>query len=323
VVLVLLLTGCAASGPAPVPSEPETVVASPEPAPPVDPSPSAPAPRVQRATVALVLDTSTATHAAIADEIEAALPPRQYRVERFTAGATEELASLRGRAVTVVAVGPSAVKAARAAAPSVPLVFCQVLEFADALQAGGPTWGVQTLPPLDLQLKSWQAVDPSLRTIALIVSESGEALADEARRAATSRATDLLVETSTSDRETLYLFRRLAATVDGLWLLPDNDALSPQALRDILSYASSRGIGVLTFNEALLARGALLTATAVPADVAASVAHVVERVVAGRTADLPSMTPLSAAELAVNTGLATSLGLPPVAVQRWVAREPD
>ena len=54
-------------------------------------------------------------------------------------------------------------------------------------------------------------------------------------------------------------------------------------LRELLSYAPSRGIGVLTFNEALLARGALLTATAVPADVAATVARVVERVVAGRT----------------------------------------
>ena len=273
--------------------------------------------------MALVLDTSTATHAAVADEIEAALPPRRYRVERFTASATEDLAALRDRPVTVVAVGPTAVQAARAASPKAPLVFCQVLEFAEVLQAGGPIWGVQTLPPLELQLKSWQAVDPSLRTIALIVSPSGAALAAEARRAAASRATDLLVETSTSDRETLYLFRRLAATVDGLWLLPDNDALSPPALREILSYASSRGIGVLTFNEALLARGALLTATAVPADVAATVAHVVERVVTGRTAALSSMTPLSAAELVVNARLATSLGLPPLAAQRWIAREPD
>ena len=73
----------------------------------------------------------------------------------------------------------------------------------------------------------------------------------------------------------------------------------------------------------LLPRGALLTATAVPADVAATVAHVVERVVAGRGAELPSMTPLSAAELAVNVPIARTLGLPPVAAQRWVAREPD
>jgi ABC-type uncharacterized transport system substrate-binding protein len=309
----------------PVPAEPEPVAAAaPEPAPPVDPAPvAAPVPETPRAEIAVVLDTSTATHAAVADEIEAALPPRRYRVERVAAGATPELDALRDRRVTIVAVGPEAVQAARAALPNTPLVFCQVLEFAEALQAGGPVWGVQTLPPLTLQLKSWQAVDPSLRTIALIVSASSAALVEEARRAATSLATDLLVETSTSDRETLYLFRRLASAVDGLWLLPDNDALSPQALRELLSYASSRGIGVLTFNEALLPRGALLTATAVPADVAATVAHVVERVVAGRTAELSSMTPLSAAELAVNVGIARTLGLPPVAAQRWVAREPD
>ena len=78
--------------------------------------------------MALVLDTSTAAHTAVAAEIEAALPPRQYRVERFTAAATEDLAALRGRPVTIVAVGPSAVEAARAAAPDAPLVFCQVGE---------------------------------------------------------------------------------------------------------------------------------------------------------------------------------------------------
>ena len=51
-----------------------------------------------------------------------------------------------------------------------------------------------------------------------------------------------------------------------------------------------------------------MTATAVPADVAATVQHVVERVVAGRTADLPPMTPLSAAELAINASVASTLG---------------
>jgi ABC-type uncharacterized transport system substrate-binding protein len=222
-----------------------------------------------------------------------------------------------------VAVGDAAVRAAREALPDRPLVFCQVPDHDEALQAGGPIWGVQSLPPLTLQLKNWQAVDPSLRTIALIVSASGAGLAEEARRAASSLAADLVVETSASDRETLYLFRRLATAVDGLWLLPDNDALSPQVLRELLAYAASRGIGVLTFNEALLARGALLTATAVPTDVAATVQQLLERIVAGRTAGLPTMTPLSAAELAVNTSVASTLGLPPVIAPRWVAREPD
>ena len=326
-VIFLLLAGCTATGPPAVVPELEPIVVEtaplpvpPTPQPTVRPAPPRPIPR---ADIALVVDTSTPAHATVADAIAAALPPRTYRVERLPATAAPELEALRNRGVTVVAVGPEAVVAARAALPGKPLVFCQVPAYADALQAGAPIWGVQTLPPLDLQLKSWQSVDPSLRTIALIVSASGAPLAEEAKRAASSLAADLLVETSASDRETLYLFRRLSAGVDGLWLLPDNDALSPPVLRELLTVASTRSIGVLTFNEALLSRGALLTATAVPADVAATVARVVERVVAGRTADLPAMTSLSAAALAVNVDVATALGLPPITVPRWVAREPD
>ena len=326
-VIVLLLAGCAATGPPAVPPQLEPIIVAAQllPVPPrPEPVPQPAPPReTPRADIALVVDPSAAAHAGVADAIEAALPPRRYRITRFATDAGTDLGALRNRRVTVVAVGPEAVLAARTALPDKPLVFCQVPAYAEALQAGTPTWGVQTLPPLALQLKSWQSVDPSLRTIALIVSASGAALAEEARHAAADLAADLLVETSGSDRETLYLFRRLAATVDGLWLLPDNDALSPPVLREMLTLSSTRGIGVLTFNEALLSRGALLTATAVPSDVAATVAQIVERVVAGRTADLPSMTPLRAAELAVNVDVATALGLPPVAIPRWVARDPD
>jgi ABC-type uncharacterized transport system substrate-binding protein len=325
--IYLLLAGCAATGPPVVEPELEPIVVDARPLPlPTPPEPiTEPAPpREQpRVDIALVVDETTSAHAGVADEIASALPPLRYRVTRIVTSATAELDALRGKRVTIVAVGPEAVRAARAALPDKPLVFCQVPGYTDALQAGAPIWGVQTLPPLELQLKSWRLVDPSLRTIALIVGAAGSELAEEAQRAASLFATDLLVERSASDRETLYLFRRLATTVDGLWLLPDNQALSPQILRELLTYASSRGIGVLTFNEALLARGALLTATAVPSDVAATVAYVVERVVAGQTADLPPMTPLSAAELAVNIEVATTLGLPPVASPRWVAREPD
>ena len=324
----LLLTGCAASAPAAMPSpEPAPVLAEPvlEPPPPVVERPTErPAPAVQPpAEIALILDTTAPAHAPVAAAIEAALPARRFRVARFTSTAAAELAAVSGRRVTVVAVGSDAVRAARAALPNQPLVFCQVPADDEVLQARGAIWGVEPLPPLALQLKSWQAVDPTLRTVALIVSAAGAGLAEEARAAASSLATDLIVETSASDRETLYLFRRLATTVDGLWLLPDNDALSPQVLRELLRYASSRGIGVLTFNDALLTRGALLSATAVPADVAASVARVVERVAAGRTADLPFLTPLSAAELTINVGVAAALGLPPVAVPRWVTRVAD
>jgi ABC-type uncharacterized transport system substrate-binding protein len=324
----LYLAGCA-TVPPPAPVEPPPPVAVVEPAPPAPsiappPSkPSPPRPEIVRAEIVLVVDPGAPSHGAVAAEIEAALPPRLYRVVQIASDATAELEALRDRPVTVVAVGASAVAAARTQLPGKPLVFCQVLAYEDLLDGGESIWGVPSLPPLALQLTTWKAIDPTLRTVALIVSDASAALAAEAQQAARDSATDLVVEASSSDRETMYLFRRLAAGVDGLWLLPDNEALSPTALRDLLSYALARGIGVLTFNDALLRRGALLSATSVPADVAATVTRVVERVVAGRTADLPAMTPLSAAEFEINQSVATTLGLAPIAISRWVTREPD
>jgi len=276
-----------------------------------------------RAGVVVVVDASAPSNAAVGDAIVAELPPRFFKVTLVASTATESLAALREQRVTVVAVGAAAVTAAQAELPDKDLVFCQVLAYEGLVGDNKRVWGVRALPPLALQLRGWRAIDPTLRTIALILSDPAAALAAEAQQAAGDASADLLVEASSSDRETLYDFRRMAAAVDGLWLLPDSAALSPSALREILGYAAARGIGVLTCSEALLPRGALLSATSVAADVAETVHRVVERVAAGRTSDLPAMTPLSAAEFALNTELATVLGLPHVEVSRWVTRDPD
>jgi ABC-type uncharacterized transport system substrate-binding protein len=276
-----------------------------------------------RADVVVVVDTTAPSYTQVAAAIAAELPPRRYRVTEIASSATDELAGLRDRAVTLIAVGSDAVAAARAQLPDKPLVFCQVVAPDMLVGDAQRTWGVHALPPLSLQLRSWRAIDPTLRTVALIVSDRHAALAIEAEQAARANATDLVVETSASDRETLYLFRRIAAEVDGLWLLPDSRALSPSALRELLGYAAAHGIGVLTFSDALLRRGALLSATSLPEDVAATVHGVVERVVAGETRGLAAVTPLSAATVEVNAAVAGELGLPAPPVTRWVTRETD
>jgi ABC-type uncharacterized transport system substrate-binding protein len=323
----LVLASCAATAPPSAPeSPPPSVIAPPavesEPDPP-RPAPRPPASSPSRADVVVVVDTTTGSYTSVAAAIADELPPRRYRVTEIASSATDELAALRDRPVTLIAVGANAVTAARTQLPDKPLVFCQVVAPEMLVGDAKRVWGVRALPPLSLQLRSWRAVDPTLRTVALIVSEAQAALAAEAEQAARDNATDLVVETSASDRETLYLFRRIAAEVDGLWLLPDNQALSPTALRELLSYATARGIGVLTFNDALLRRGALLSAMSLPEDVAATVHAVVERVVAGKTSGLAAVTPLSAATVEVNAAVAGELGLERPQVTRWVTREAD
>jgi ABC-type uncharacterized transport system substrate-binding protein len=272
--------------------------------------------------VLVVFDADTASAAATAAAIADALPPQRYRV------ATVDSVNLapsapRSQPAVVIAVGRAAVDAARVRLPGRPIVFCQVFAYEDVLKDGGPIWGVHSLPPLALQLRTWQAIDPTLRAIALILGEGRDALSAEVTRAAASVGAEVRFETSHSDRETLYLFKRLAAQVDGLWLFPDNRVLSPTVLRELLSYANSHNVRVLAFSESLLRWGALVSAVSVPADITETVRVVAERVAAGKTQDLPAMTPLRAAELHVNPAVAAALGLPRVVEQHWVARDPD
>lgn len=325
--LVALATGCV-SLPPPVAEEPEPAAVAQEPIA-AEPAVEAPRPATTprppaapaRIDIALVVDPSAPTHAGVADQIDAALPPGRYRVSRVDA--TASLAGLRTSTKTVVAVGRSALEAVQRDLPDLPVVFCQVLKPEDPAAAGPAHWGVAAWPSAAVSLAAWRELDPGLRTIMLIVSDVDSAMVSDALAAARAQGVDLRIEKSSSDRETLYLFRRFAAAVDGLWLMPDERALGPTTLVELVRYAVARDVGVLGFSEALLPRGALLSATAVPADVAAAVERVVERVAAGRTAGLQAMTSLRSAALAVNAEVAEDLGLPPPRIDRWVAREFD
>ncbi len=179
------------------------------------------------------------------------------------------------------------------------------------------------MPPLHLQLQAWKSIDSSLDRIGLITSEAHAAVADEASEAAGDVRAELTHLVSTSDRETLYLFKRLAPQIDGLLLFPDSQILSPNVLRELLSYAVSHDVGVLVFNDSLLAWGALLSASSRTPNVAVTVAGVLDRVVAGRTEDLPTMTPLSEVAVSFNADVATQLGMNVVPRSSWVIREAD
>jgi ABC-type uncharacterized transport system substrate-binding protein len=341
-VVWLALAGCAVlrqapvSETAPAPPPAAAPVAAPEvrvppetaapPAPPPETRPVPPSPPPPRDVVVLFAP-GTRGYADVAARITAELPSARYRValtDIAAAGTAEALAALGARAdLLVIAVGREAAELARAKLAGRPIIFCQVFNDEDLLAAGGPIWGVRSVPPLALQLRSWKAIDTSLARIALIVSEGHEDLVAEAKAAAQRFSVALTVEVSASDRETLYLSKRLASEVDGLWLLPDNRILSPAVLEELLGYALAHRVGVLVFNEALLPWGALMSASSTAGDVARTVESVLDRLAAGRADALPAMTPLSEVELQFNADAASQLGLGDVPHESSVLREPD
>jgi ABC-type uncharacterized transport system substrate-binding protein len=257
----------------------------------------------------------------IADTIADRLNSASYRITRVAVDANDVDAGTLP--VAAVAVGLDAAKFARDRWPDRPVVFCDVVNHHDLIDGGTGLWGVQALPPPSLQLRGWKALDPSLERIGVIVGDTESEQVDQLVAAARSVGIDVTIERSTSDRETLYLFRRMSPEIDGFWLLPDSDVLSPGVLRELLSYAVSHDIGVLSFNRALLPWGALLAAESRPDDVAAHVHAVLDRAVAGRTATLATLTPLSEAAVEFNPEVAERLGLTHQSDQGWVLREHD
>jgi ABC-type uncharacterized transport system substrate-binding protein len=190
----------------------------------------------------------------------------------------------------VIAIGLHAAERAMALSP-VPVVFCQVFNI-DWTDAAVTVKGVAAIPPLSLQVNAWKRLDPSLDDIGAILGEGHDELIAEGTRATAMNGIELHYRIAASDRETLYIFNRMAPHIDGFWLFPDNRVLSLPVLEEMLKYASRHKVRVVVFNESLLEMGAAMSVTAVDTDIAATVVSVANRIVNGETDSIPAISPL-------------------------------
>jgi ABC-type uncharacterized transport system substrate-binding protein len=309
VLLALFVTACATMEPVPE-GRPEPEVAEPAPLPGVPPGPPAPAvtePETFAPRVAVVLSARKPAYENVAKQLgelledyavydlgDESLTPRQI-FAGIEAIETE----------FVIAIGLRAATVARSFS-KVPVVFCQVFNIADNKLTSAQVKGVAALPPLALQVGAWKQLNPGLQDIGAIVGSGHDGLIEEAKDAARSGGLTLHHRIAGSDRETLYLFNRLAPDIDGFWLFPDNRILSPAVLREILAYASRHHVQVAAFNPRLLELGATLSAKSVDSDIAATVVDVARRMAKGESDAIPSVTPLNEIDIRRNPVTAKS-----------------
>jgi ABC-type uncharacterized transport system substrate-binding protein len=198
-----------------------------------------------------------------------------------------------------VAIGLQAAEAAIAMA-RMPVVFSQVFNFRDHELVTDSSRGIATLPPLDLQIAAWKKIDPTMSSIGAIIGEGHDELIAEARLAAEKHGVQLHIRNAKSDRETMYLFNRIAGKIDGFWLFPDNRILSARVLRQILKSSERHRIRVTVFNESLLSMGASVSASPVAANIADTIIKVLRRIDAGDIKNVPALSPLSDVRIVTN-----------------------
>jgi len=336
------LSGCALFGPAPEPvpmiegSVPEPVVsarADPVPDPVVSEPVEAP-PRVMEppvvaadATVAILYSGSAAAQRVIVDHIGNGLTAPGWTVHRVDLDRLDSSmpadAGTEWEVSLVAAVGPDALAIARQRYAGIDIVYCQVLDAGTEPEASDTQTirSVAAMPPLTLQFAAWASLDPKLERIGLITSARFAAGLTDAVAAAEAIGARLDHRISTSDRETLYIFRRLAPEIDGLWLAPDSTVLSAAVIGEMLDLAAELDLGVLVFNEGLLARGGLITVLAPEAHVGSLVVDALEAIRSRAGESLPLETPLSEGTVRVNAEVAAALGLSGPIATEWVIRE--
>jgi ABC-type uncharacterized transport system substrate-binding protein len=221
-------------------------------------------------------------------------------------------------ATIVIAIGLPATRAA-AQWSTVPVIYCQVFNFAGADAASVPVKGVASLPPLAVQLDAWKQHNPGLRSIGAILGEGHQGLIAEAIHATAAQGLKFHYRTAGSDRETLYLFRRIAPDIDGFWLFPDNRVLSVPVLRKVVEIAARHQVQIAVFNDALLDLGASLSTAAIESDIATTVLAVATKLSAGDSATVPNLTPLH--EVRTRTGSLAVDGTSSVAAGQAAAND--
>lgn len=165
----------------------------------------------------------------------------------------------------VIVVGEEAARSIRPSS-GLNVYYSQVYAEA-ALQADGYA-GVSAVPPFTLQLSHWRQSEPNLRVVGAIGSPEMALFADELAAAAAELGMTLRYEQVESDKEALFVFKRMVPEIDGYLFLPDARVLSPPIIRNIVAYGSSHGLSMLTYSRAIAALGATVHITTDEADVA-------------------------------------------------------
>ena len=208
----------------------------------------------------------------------------------------------------IVSIGLLAAKTSRQFAET-PMVFCQVFNYLENDLLSPNSKGVKLLPPFRLQLDAWRELSPALQSIGLVIGPNQEALIAEATEAAERYGIQLASRIVSSDKEALYVFKRLTPSIQGFWLPPDNRILSPRVLKEIMSYGTAHGVQIVVFNSQLMDLGAVMTISSNDADVAEQVLKALYDVTDNGSFAGPQMMPLTTMRVEINPNVSHDLRL--------------
>lgn len=181
--------------------------------------------------------------------------------------------------------------------------------------------GPPAAPPPELILKLLTAArDQRLHRVGVVYGPRAGELMAQAQRAAARLGLQLVATRADSGPEAVRLLRKLAPTVDALWLPGDTDVITPQVFQYALRLQLERGLPVAAATRQQVHSGALVAADFSPRDAGRIAAELANRVLGGAALPAGDVDLSGTARVTVNGAVARRLGIDTAALVRLGAR---
>lgn len=227
-----------------------------------------------------------------------------------SAGATVMKKVMADPPAAIVAVGPKAANAAKAAAGDVPVVYCMVPRIESYRLDGPTTAGVRLERSYRAQLTALKALLPGASRVAVLYDPSRSAPSIRlARAAADENGLELVAVEIAKPDDAAGALAGVAGKADALWMISDPTVLNLTTFEAMLSFAEQEKLPFLALDARFVERGALLAFAVDYARIGRQVGRIANQVVfeGKRPGDVGLVAP-EGLDIAFNLATAENVG---------------
>lgn len=211
----------------------------------------------------------------------------------------------------VLAVGSNALRFVIEKVSDLPVVYCMVVnpEKCGVMDRSNVV-GVSVNVAFDVQLSGFKSLLPGLKRLGMVYNpQVSQGVADKAHAAAGRLGVDLVTQRIRSPKGAPKALRKLIGKIDALWLIADGTVVNADSLEFILLFTLENGIPLLTYSEAFVRAGALMSLSIDHFNAGEQAADVVNDMINGDAERLPSMIEADYVRTSINMVTARAIGL--------------
>lgn len=164
----------------------------------------------------------------------------------------------------------------------IPVIYLMVLDPQSVLTHDDNFYGIRMNISPEKHLEIFTRTIPGINKIGLLYNPDNTGdLVEKTRDAAKKKDIILIPGEASAGRDIPRLLKDIADKIDALWMLPDINLMTPEAIELLLIVSVERGIPILTFSDKYVEIGALMSVAVDPYDMGRQAGEITDKLLRG------------------------------------------